>query len=322
MTEVADHPQPQPPPDGHSTAEEVRCPLCDYDLRGLTEPRCPECGYRFDWSDLTDPTKRLHPYLFEHHPRRSLWSFARTMLGGLRPPSFWSSLRPSQPSRPARLLLYWLLAIMMLPVGYGAVVLRTAVANAPAHRRQRDAELAYQTHPSRRLSPAQVADVNAWADEQFPRPFSLRYLRSIYNSHYAYWMEKHVAVAALYVAWPWLTLMVMLIFRASMRRAKVRTVHVLRCALYCCDAGLWLGTAAVVAVPALVRVLELGRYIAYRDVAVAVLAFAPVTAWRLAAAYRHYLRFDHPLATAAAVQLIVLLSVLVFLYVGSPRLRF
>lgn len=24
-----------------------RCPTCDYDLRGTTEPRCPECGERF-----------------------------------------------------------------------------------------------------------------------------------------------------------------------------------------------------------------------------------------------------------------------------------
>ena len=25
-----------------------RCPGCDYDLRGLSEPRCPECGRAFD----------------------------------------------------------------------------------------------------------------------------------------------------------------------------------------------------------------------------------------------------------------------------------
>jgi hypothetical protein len=33
--------------------------------------------------------------------------------------------------------------------------------------------------------------------------------------------------------------------------------------------------------------------------------FAAVTTWRLAAAYRHYLRFDHPFATALAAQVIV-----------------
>ena len=81
----------------------VRCPLCDYDLRGLAEPRCPECGYRFVWEDLTDPTRRRHPYLFEHHPRRNFWSFRRTFIAGLRPRRFWSTLYPAQLSRPSRL---------------------------------------------------------------------------------------------------------------------------------------------------------------------------------------------------------------------------
>jgi hypothetical protein len=302
-------------PDWAAIRDDVRCPLCDYELRGLVEPRCPECGYGFDWLDLTDPAKRAHPYLFEHHPRRNIWSFARTYLSGLRPRRFWSSLRPSQPSRPGRLLLYWLLATLLLPVSYAALVLRTAVANAPDHRRRRDVELAYQAHPSRALSPAQRAYVEAWVDERYPPIFSFAYVRHVYDFHYAYWIDKHVEVAVLYVAWPWLTLTVMLIFRASMRRAGVRTVHVFRCALYCCDAGLWLGTAAVLGTPVMVQALDLGRYISYRDVAVAALAFAPVTAWRLSAAYRHYLQLDHPVATAAAVQVIVVLGVWVFLYI-------
>lgn len=48
---VAPIPTEAPPagsPDWATLHEDVRCPLCDYDLRGLTEPRCPECGYRFD----------------------------------------------------------------------------------------------------------------------------------------------------------------------------------------------------------------------------------------------------------------------------------
>ena len=63
----------------------LHCPMCDYDLRGQIEPRCPECGYRFDWDELRDPTRRVHQYLFELHPERNVWSFVRTLLGGLRP---------------------------------------------------------------------------------------------------------------------------------------------------------------------------------------------------------------------------------------------
>ncbi|MBN1491552.1 MAG: hypothetical protein JXA69_16690 [Phycisphaerae bacterium] len=31
---------------------DVRCPQCRYNLRGLTVPRCPECGLTFAWDDL------------------------------------------------------------------------------------------------------------------------------------------------------------------------------------------------------------------------------------------------------------------------------
>ena len=43
--------------------------------------------------DLLDPARRSHPYLFEHHPKRYVWSFCRTALGLLlvsetfRPPA-------------------------------------------------------------------------------------------------------------------------------------------------------------------------------------------------------------------------------------------
>src|SRR4051812_24212148 len=91
--------------------DEVLCPLCDYNLRGLTEARCPECGAKFDWEELRDPTRRMHPYLFEHHPERPFDSFVRTLLAGFRPGRFWKTLFPSQPSRPRRLMLYWMICI-------------------------------------------------------------------------------------------------------------------------------------------------------------------------------------------------------------------
>src|SRR5438105_1129104 len=80
--------------------EEVTCPLCEYNLRGLSEPRCPGCGYKFTWDEITDKTRRLHPYLFEHHPERNVWSFARTAFAALWPRGFWTTLHPAQPSRP------------------------------------------------------------------------------------------------------------------------------------------------------------------------------------------------------------------------------
>jgi hypothetical protein len=320
---------PPPPhtPDWSSISEDLRCPLCDYALRGLSEPRCPECGYRFEWPDLTDPARRRHPYLFEHHPRRNLWSFARTLLGGLRPGRFWSSLQPSQPSRPGRLLLYWVLATLLLPVGYGAMIVKTGAADArEAFARRNDAvarAARYLTfHGKDPAGAAEFEDSHAGSDGHSPHPVSLAYLRQVYRYEYAWTFPTHLRIALLYAAWPWLTLGTLLIFRASMRRAKVRGVHALRCALYCCDGALWLGTAAVISVPWLMQRLDLGRYIGYRHLALAALLYAAVTAWRLAAACRHYLRFDHPRATALASQVIVLLGVLVYLYLSHPEFDF
>ena len=100
-------------PPGPDPEAPVPCPMCDYDLRGQPEPRCPECGYRFEWPQLPDPALKRHPYLFEHHPRRNVRSFVRTLLGGVLPRRFWRSLRPSQPSAPRRLVLYWVLATLL-----------------------------------------------------------------------------------------------------------------------------------------------------------------------------------------------------------------
>jgi hypothetical protein len=223
--------------------------------------------------------------------------------------------------RPVRLVLYWCLAALLLPVGYGARIAWTAVANASNHRGQRANAIAYVTRVQQRVG-RQGQPLPDWVEEQLPDPLSFAYLRLIYRNGYAYWFKRHLEIALLYAAWPWLTMAALLIFRASMRRAKVRTVHVLRCSLYCCDAALWLGTATVLLVPVLMNRLDLGRYIGYRDLAIAALVFAPMTAWRLSAAYRHYLQFDHPVATAAAAQLVVLLGVLVVLYVHTPRFDF
>jgi hypothetical protein len=51
----------------------IRCPDCRYDLRGLSESTCPECGARFDLAQLS----RRH----ERRRRRSrfLWSLAASL---------------------------------------------------------------------------------------------------------------------------------------------------------------------------------------------------------------------------------------------------
>src|SRR5689334_13739883 len=94
----------------------VECPLCLYNLRGLSEPRCPECGYRFEWSELLNPQSAAHRYIFEHHPGRNIWSFFRTLRAGLRTRRFWTNLRAVHTVKAKRLVIYWLMCCLFLIV--------------------------------------------------------------------------------------------------------------------------------------------------------------------------------------------------------------
>ena len=139
----------------------------------------------------------------------------------------------------------------------------------------------------------------------------MRYVRQVYRERFAATLNDALAAAVAYLLWPWLTFVTLMIFRTSMRRAKVKAVHVLRCVLYACDAGLWAGLLVAAFVPPLGRWLARELPMQGRFVMAAAVVFAAFTAYRLAAAYRLYLRFDHPAATAVASQAVVLLAVLV-----------
>ena len=255
----------------------LSCPLCEYDLRGLTEPRCPECGYRFTWEELRDPSRRIHPYLFEHHPERNVQSFFDTFLGGITPTRFWSTLYPTQPSRAGRLVAYWLLAAAPLAalaaLHWGFLVSETT--NRIRWRRFSDS------------GPLDIARRAMFEDMN---------------------VGGYGLLAVMCVAWPWLTLAALLVFQISLRRARLKGTHVLRCVLYAGDLCLWLSPLMLL----LVLVTWLGgawpprAY--WHDVPFVAWVLVPWLFYRLHTAYRLYLRFDHAAATVLASQVIVLLA--------------
>lgn len=295
-----------------ATGGELRCPLCDYDLRATTENRCPECGYQFEWDELRDPAKRLHAYLFEHHPERNVSSFVQTLIGGLRPARFWRTLFPTQPSRPRRLIAYWFLAVLSclaILIFQGA---RSMVRADDDARQSATVFLtAFPTYPEHYKAEIleRYKSPQAYVDATWPRFPNYKFRRDVLR-------EASFSIVALnailWIAWPGVTLAGLLIFQISMRRARIRTIHVLRCVIYSGDVALWW-----VLLAAGILIVDLTRFgfsgpargasgaILWINGASA-LAMLVVT-WRLGSAYRHYLRFRHALMTAVLVQVMVAL---------------
>ncbi len=71
---------------------ELSCPRCSYNLKMLTLPRCPECGFQFQWDELIRAKKEFYkrPPIFEYHWRdHPIRSFALTIWMCLQPWRLW-----------------------------------------------------------------------------------------------------------------------------------------------------------------------------------------------------------------------------------------
>lgn len=319
-------------PDWNTINEEILCPLCDYNLRGLTEPRCPECGYTCDWAELLDPNRRRHPYLFEHHPERNVLSFWQTTVGGLRPNRFWSALHPAQPSVARRLLLYWLCYTSFFLVALAGGMLATVHDRA---RRDvaRNIARGHGNAPRRiRMTRDEINQRGTWRGNLNARRPTRLTAEFVWDTAVARGrVQDYFVVGSIAIAWPWLTTAALMIFRMSMRKARIRTIHVLRCVLYGYDLVAWLGLALLVAT-LLAVVLQDGSWLSGLDLfsvrrmnsaairgtswlgddrtfAAGCLALWLFAAFRVSIAYQLYLRFDHPTATVFAAQGIVALLV-------------
>lgn len=287
------------PPDWGRLTVEVRCPLCDYDLRGLSEPRCPECGYRFAWRDLLDPSRRSHPYLFEHHPKRNVWSFYRTARGLLLPWRFWGTLQPTQPSRPRRLVLYWAIAMVIALAGAVGLYVVVGVALNVEWNQNRP-----PPSPTIIYGPGNAFSLQA---APLPPPRG-RFAEQGMSEAWYRIGPGYAAWWAWGCAWPWLTLASLMIFRVSMRRARVKTVHVLRCVLYSGEGVMWGGVCLLALAGGQLAATALGSGTGGDLMRLPHLVFPLVALgviFRLYAGYKLYLRFDHPLATIVASQVIV-----------------
>jgi hypothetical protein len=284
-------------PDWMTFEDAIECPLCEYNVRGLVEPRCPECGYAFTWPEVLDPNRRRHPYLFEHHSGRSTWSFLATLFGGLRPRRFWRTLHPVQPARPWRLGAYLVLVmvVLALPSGLGRLI---GIPDTPG------------TPSPWGLVPAQTQ--RYLIGGRSTADLSLYVVQPLVRAELSGLVRNFTIFCT---AWLALTSVLLLIFRASMRRAKLRFHHVARCVVYGFDVVVWWGL--ILAAALVVNAVPNMAHVSAEPIAWTILVSLPLVwiamSYRLACAYELYLRFDRPWWTVFSVQLIVALVFLLAL---------
>ncbi len=308
---------------------DLACPLCGYNLRGLTEPRCPECGFRFTWAELRDDQRNRHPYLWEHArgwrelPRRFWTTYRRTC----RPRQFWSDVSPAQPVHVVRLLAYWLLttiAFGLAPVA--GLVGRAAVLFQDRYSIRSHMVPVYGGGYQVSRPWGVLEYTAAELEEDLPMPQSPKFWRDVVEpvgSERQDFVEHTVDAAVVVVAWPALSMGALALFAASMRRAKVGYRHVLRVVVYGCDFALLM----TVAVGAMAGWIASGYHAWLSErpshgalpVTLVILACAAVSTHRLGFAYGRYLRFDRPLLTVLSAQTIAVLVAAVAL-VGLTRL--
>jgi hypothetical protein len=120
---------------------------------------------------------------------------------------------------------------------------------------------------------------------------------------------------AYYVLWAAATCGSLMVFRLSMRRARIKPVHVVRCVVYSFDPLFWAGLVGLLLATAAVLIdLFAVATFAYLLALTAVMLISVTGLWlavtvvyRLWTAYRLYLRFEHALLTVLASQLIAAL---------------
>jgi hypothetical protein len=304
---------PDGSPDWEAVTEEFHCPLCEYNLRGLSTPRCPECGYSFAWKEIIEAKYTHHPYLFEQHPERNIRSFFGTLVRGYLPRRFWKTLLATHAVRTRRLMIYGGVFALVIGVGvFGIRFTRTAMAV----QTRSVATLPWlKANWNTPVDPAvairlrqQYGTLNNYIDQYAPAFPSRNYWKAVLVRDD--W--RSVSIAMIAAGWPVLTLLTLVIFVASFHRAGIRREHLVRCAVYSADAMLLVPVALAIVWQFMPSVIW-WRWDESAMDALVLLGVVPFITYRLVWAFRSYLRFRHGVATVLASQVIVVLMALCLL---------
>jgi hypothetical protein len=183
------------------------------------------------------------------------------------------------------------------------------------HKTSRASTTAHLANPANAQHLATVRNkfgsVQRFIDVESPLPPSWEFFRFVDGTLGGVRFAQVVA----FMAWPWLTFVVLLIFIRSMKRARIRPEHVLRCTIYSGDIALWVAASLLIAPLArhsrsMANPFQISWFgLSHSDAMLAgMLAIVTVwlaASWRLWRAYQRYLRFDHAFAIVLVSQDIV-----------------
>lgn len=306
------------PPDWAAREKELHCPLCGYNLRGLSEPRCPECGFKFTWQELLEAEKDKQLFLFEYG--RNIPTFWKTYWRTCRPRQFWREVNPAIEVRSTALIIYWILSSSVIAsfvaLPYVKPVWRTASNNVSTRA-------TFKPVPgnSNYFSDGRWTFKARQIDDEYPLPWDFEFWRTVEQQESGgYYYDKAgnfvstrsdvpnaAAWCAIFLGWPILTFITLMIFRISMRQAKIRMSHLVRAVVYSCDFGLLVIILAVAGSCFDDKWNQGSNMMAFATIC------AVITTYRLTIAIREYIRAHMPLATVLASQLIALLITFVLL---------
>lgn len=275
---LADLPMaPSGAPDWEQIKTDIACPICSYNLRGLTNPRCPECGYPFQWSELRPIADPWLANLVEFADKRPIHSIFRTLFKTLLPSRFFTHLKAGHAIRKQRLILHFFLIALFL--------------------------LFFQ------FIPAFFQLIYNWI---FPRnfynpmfaafEFQLDDVRFIYSKFY-------FLPSFFLVFWALFCSMAIFLLRQTVRRSKINFWHIARSVLYSASP-----IFLITLIYPLVFFLSNHSFMSQDAPIFYTFAFLPILLmpiWSLSRAAKHYLRIPHPLFTILTLHVAFALSLFV-----------
>lgn len=299
-------------PDLAASANDLRCPLCDYDVRGLPEPRCPECGHRFEWEEVTDPEKRRLRWFVEHGPFAPRYSPTQWRL--VWPGVFWGRVRPSHAMSRRRIAQFWGTGLAVYLLAFVLMLAGTAAFYQVGYAQTR---AVLTRTPGLLANSAAAANLppEQYLDAFFPTPRQLNFWLQVL-SHTRWGAPLLVPLAVSGSLWLVLKIMV-----RSFQRAKIKPVHRWRVIAYAtdplpggltilCFAAYWLPkayqifTAPIVTLPLRFWLWPVPL------IGITAAALLAVTWLRTEAAVRRYLAIPHAWAVATAALLIAALPLM------------